>query len=241
MTTRARSIALSCAAALACAAPVVARGSAADAFENKIKPVSGQLNTKAGKIELTLTAAQISMMDAFFSKYMIGAKLGYHLNEYWSVAATGVYGLSNSATGSTNVCKGNVGCQPATQAQLDQVPGQIRWIAGAEVAFSPVYGKLNLFAEKAIHFDLSLLAGADLVTYRDVIDATQAANGVTPGDARTVGGHLGVGSRIFLGRMVALRLELRDVLYSVSALPTGKLQSQLFAEAGLSFFFGGGR
>ncbi len=234
MTTRALNLAV-CAAALAALAPCAARGSAADVFENKVKPVSGQLNQKSGKLELTLPSGALSLNDAFFTKYMAGAKVGYHFNEYFSAALTGAYGASTT-TGSTSVCPVNQGCRPASNAQLYQVPGDLKWLAGAELAFSPLYGKLNLFAEKAIHFDLSIMGGADLVGYRDVLTSAQATAGQTPGDASSPGGHLGLGARIFLARFMALRLELRDVLYSVSKLDRGKLQTQLFAEAGLSFF-----
>jgi outer membrane beta-barrel protein len=223
------------AAALVALAPVAARGSAADAFENKVKPVSGQLYRKAGKLELTIPAGVFSLNDAFFSKYMVGAKLTYHLTETWSLGVNGSFGTS-SATGSTSICTVNAGCNPATSGQLNQVPGDIKWIAGGEVGFSPLYGKLNLFGEKALHFDLSLLVGADLVSYRDVLDATAANAGATPGTVSTPGGHVGIGARLFFARFMALRLELRDVFYKVSALPTGNLQTQLLAEAGLSFF-----
>ena len=216
-------------------APAAARGSAADAFENKVKPVSGQLYRKAGKLELTIPAAVLSVNDAFFSKYMAGAKLTYHLSESWSLGVNGALGTS-SATGSTSVCPLNQGCHPATDAQLNQVPGDIKWIAGGEVGFSPLYGKLNLFGEKALHFDLSLLLGADLVSYRDVLKPVQANAGATPGTVSTPGGHVGVGARLFFARFMALRLELRDVVYKVSALDTGNYQTQLLAEAGLSFF-----
>jgi outer membrane beta-barrel protein len=228
------------AAALIALAPAAARASAADAFENKVKPVSGQLYRKAGKLELTIPAGVISLNDAFFSKYMAGAKLTYHLSESWSLGVTGSYGTS-SPTGSTSICSvtpstTQAACKPADSKQLYQVPGDIKWIAGGEVGFSPLYGKLNLFGEKALHFDLSLLVGADIVSYRDVIGATQANAGAVPGTVSTPGGHLGIGARLFFARFMALRLEVRDVLYKVSALDTGNLQTQLFAEAGLSFF-----
>lgn len=222
------------AVALIVLAPGAARGSAADAFENKVKPVSGQLYRKAGKLELTIPAGVVSVNDAFFSKYMVGAKLTYHLSESWSLGVNGVLGTS-SATGSTSICN-QQGCTPATSAQLYQVPGDIKWIAGGEVGFSPLYGKLNLFGEKALHFDLSLLVGADLVSYRGVLNLAQANAGNTPGTVSTPGGHVGLGARLFFARFMALRLELRDVFYKVSALDTGNLQTQLLAEAGLSFF-----
>lgn len=234
MNSRA-AIALACAAALLALAPRSTRASAADAFENKVKPVSGQLYQKGGKLELTIPAGMVSLNDAFFTKYMAGAKLGYHFNDYFALALTGAFGGS-SPTGSTSICRPNQGCGPAQPSQLYQVPGEIKWIAGAELAFSPVYGKLNVFAEQAIHFDLSLLAGGDLVAYRDVLEAAAANAGQVPGTATSPGGHFGVGARIFFARFMALRLELKDVLYRVPALSTGNLQNQLFAELGLSFF-----
>ena len=230
----ARAILRWCLLLVAALVPELARASAADAFENKIKPVSGQLYTKAGKLELTIPSAELSLNDAFYSKYLLAAKVGYHFSEYVSVAVTGAAGLT-STTGSTTVCPNNGSCRPAADWELYRVPGKIGWMAGAELAWSPVYGKLNLFAEKAIHFDLSLLGGADLISYRDVVpDATSATP--APGNATAVGGHVGVGARIFLASSVALRLELKDVIYAVPRLSTGKVQTQLFADVGLTFF-----
>lgn len=235
--TRQNAIAtLSCLVLLATAtlAPAATRASEADAFENRIPPVSGQLYRKAGRFELTPTF-QLSLNDAFFSKYMGGVKLGYHFNEWFYAGLTATGGFS-STTGSTSRCPSGAGCTPAEPWRLYQVPGLIRWIAGAEVAFSPLYGKLNLFAEKAVHFDLSVLAGVDLVSFRDV-DTSATLTSPEPGSASSPGGHLGVGARIFFGRFMAVRLELKDVLYSVPHLATGKLQTQLLADVGLSFFF----
>lgn len=215
------------------ASPRAARASEADAFENKIPPVSGQLYRKAGRFEVTPTI-QLSLNDAFYSKYMGGLKVGYHLSDSFYLGLTGTGGFS-STTSSATRCAPGAGCAPAEPWRLYQVPGLIHWIAGAEVAFSPVYGKLNVFAEKAIHFDLSLIAGADLVSYRDV-DATATVASAEPGSATALGGHVGVGARLFFGGFMAVRLELKDVLYSVPHLSTGKLQSQLLADFGLSFF-----
>jgi outer membrane beta-barrel protein len=218
-------------------APAAARPSAADAFENKVKPVSGQLYTKAGKLELTLPSARVSLNDAFFTKYMAGAKLGYHFAEWLSLGVGGAIGTSRP-TGSTNVCPLGRGCREATDPELFQVPGLIKWTAMAELAFSPVYGKLNVFAEKAVHFDLSLFGGGGLVAYRDVLSGDQlvATPGLTPGTATSPAFHAGVGARIFLARWVALRLELPVTFYRVSSLRTGNWQMQFFADAGLSFF-----
>ena len=111
------------------------------------------------------------------------------------------------------------------------------------MSFSPVYGKLNLFAEKVAHIDFSILAGVDLVTSREVLDLNEAAAGVVPGSERNVGGHVGLGVRIFFSQTFALRAEVKDYIYAVevpNASGDGSsrdLQNQLTAELGLSVFF----
>jgi hypothetical protein len=87
------------------------------------------------------------------------------------------------------------------------------------------------------HFDLSILAGPDLIAYDEVLHADEA--GRSPGVATSIGGHVGVGVRVFFTESVAARLELKDYLYSVKVPNVGSggdLQSQLFAELGVSFF-----
>jgi len=228
--------------------PRTAHASKADAFEGKVEPISGQLYRKAGRFELTPTY-DLSLNDAFFQKHFLGVKLGYHFNEVFSLSAQYAGAIGNlDTTGSAVVCPANQGCHPATATQLYQVPGYLRSIAGLEVAFSPIYGKLNLLAERVAHIDLSVLAGADAFVYRKVLSAADAAalpSGQSPPDATKFGGHVGLGMRIFFSPAVAARIELKDYIYVVPV-PNwveggGKarqdVQNQLFAELGVSVFF----
>jgi outer membrane beta-barrel protein len=225
-------------ASLAVASPAAAQ-SKADAFAGKIPPVSGQLYRKAGRFELT-PSGDLSLNDAFYRKVFAGLKLGYHFNETWSLSVQGATGTARH-TGSAVVCPQNSGCVPATDAMLAQVPGRIRAMAGVELGFSPVYGKLNVFGERVAHFDLSILLGADAIQHDEVLD-TAAANalaGASPPTQLGYGGHVGLGGRLFLAEWIALRLEVKDYLYAVDV-PNGgvgrDLQNQLFTELGLSFF-----
>jgi outer membrane beta-barrel protein len=245
LPTRAAGLALLLAALCPGAA---AAGNKADAFEGKIKPISGQLYTKAGRLELTPGLA-LSFNDAFHKKYFGDLKVAYHFSEYLSAGVRFAAGV-NAASGSAVVCPANQGCHPATRAQLWQVPGAIKMMGGAEVAWAPVYGKLNLAAEQVLHFDLAVMAGPDLISYpgllaRDAAEAL-AASGGTPASRSTLGGHLGLGVRIYLNRFMALRFDVRDYVYVVKVPNwiegTGNqahsaLQNQLFFELGLSFFF----
>jgi outer membrane beta-barrel protein len=204
--------ALAALALAATPAPGAAQSSKADAFAGKIPPVSGQLYQKAGRFELTGTA-NLSLNDAFYTKYFGGAKATYHFTEHW---AAGLHAAGGAAVQTSSA-------------------------VGAEGAWSPVYGKLNVFSEQAAHFDLSILAGPDVIAYDEVLSKEEAAV-KSPGVATSFGGHLGLGMRLFFTRAFALRLEVKDYIYAVNV-PNGGIgndvQNQLFAEIGVSYFFAG--
>ena len=243
--TRALAAALLSAGLLALAAlPAAARaGNKADAFEGKIQPISGQLYRKTGRLELTLLG-DLSVNDAFFTKYFGGLQVGWHLTEFWSLSASYATGGA-SPTDSTTVCPANQGCRPATPAELAQLPGRLHGVAGLEVAWTPVYGKLNVLAEKVGHFDLGVVAGADWIQLDQVLTSDQAVNqGLTPKRTSTVGGHVGLAARLFLGEAVALKLVVKDLVYAVdvpnvqeNGRARSDVQNQFFTELGVSVFF----
>ena len=233
----ARRTSLAAVAALACAAlpPAAAAQSKSDAFAGKIPPVSGQLYEKAGRFEVTATG-NLSLNDAFFTKYFGGLKLGYHFSESLSAAVHAAGGAAVQS-GSAVVCSASTGCADANEVMLRQVPGRIRWLAGAEAAWAPVYGKLNVMSEQVAHFDLSVFAGPDLIAYDTVLAKADA--GSAPAMATSIGGHVGLGVRVFFTPSIAARLELKDYVYAVKVPNVGSgsdLQNQLFAELGVSFF-----
>ena len=233
------------AVALLLAAPAPARAqSKSDAFAGKIPPVSAALYRKAGRFEATLSG-NLSLNDAFYTKYFGGLKLGYHFTE--SLSAAGIFATGiNTKAGSAQVCPSNSGCHSADRTQMFQVPGNIKMMAGVEGAWAPVYGKLNLFSERVAHFDLSLIAGGDWIQYQKVVSQSVAEGlgGGHPPLTSTFGGHVGLGVRVFFSEWVAARLEFRDYLYRVSV-PNWQvgggakrdLQNQFFTELGVSFFF----
>jgi outer membrane beta-barrel protein len=229
------------------AGPEPARAqSKSDAFAGKIPPVSAALYRKAGRFEVS-PSINISVNDPFYSKYFGGLKAGYHFTESLSAGALFMTGFDTKA-GSAQVCPSNGGCHSASRVQMFQVPGNIRMMAGVEGAWAPVYGKLNLFSQHVAHFDLSVLLGADWIQYQKVVSDSEAkelgASGGHPPLTSTLGGHLGLGARVFFSEWIAARLEFRDYLYRVSV-PNWQegggakrdLQNQLFTELGVSFFF----
>jgi outer membrane beta-barrel protein len=241
MTARRTSRALALLALVAALLPGrAAAQTKADAFAGKIPPVSGQLYRKAGRVELAATG-NLSLNDAFFTKYFGGAKLGYHFTEFLSGAVHASGGAARQ-TGSTVVCTAAGGCSDASEAQLRQVPGRIKGIVGAEIAWSPIYGKLNVLAERVAHFDLSILAGPDVIFHEEILAREQVdlvGASASPGTTTAYGGHVGLAARIFLTEWMAARLEVKDYVYAVKVPNAGSgsdLQNQLFTEIGVSFF-----
>lgn len=223
------------------AAPGASLASEADAFENKVPPISGQLYPTARRFELEPFAA-FSVNDPFYTKIFFGAKAGYHLSAQWYLGAMFSTGFT-SPTGSTNICTASGGCTGATDAQLYQLPGLIKWTAAVEAGWTPFYGKLNVVSDLPVHFDLSIYGGLDWVSFQQAVTSGEAATlvaaGQKPGTDSSVGGHLALGLRFFVARFVAVRFEIRDVLYSayVGNLQERQLQNQIWLDLGVSFFF----
>ena len=218
-----------------------ARASLAD----KIPPVSGNLFFRKGRFEIT-PAIGISLGDAFFQKYAFGLMLSYHLLESLAIGIHGSY-LLNTAGSAVSTCNDTGACSSPTMDQLTKgasVPGHIQMLAGLDLAWTPFYGKVNVLAEKVLHFDTSVFIGGDVIQYGAYDPAaTPRANKSTI----TGGGHLGIGERILFNESIALRIELRDYMYGATVSlpdtngnPQTKFENQLMLEVGVSFFLGGG-
>lgn len=206
---------------------------------DKIPPVSGNVFFKKGRLEVA-PAVGLSLGDAFFQKYAFGLMLNYHVLESVSVGIHGSY-LLNTPGGSVTVCK-STGCGSPQMSDLTSVPGKVSLLAGLDIGWSPFYGKVNVMAEKVLHFDTTIFIGADVIQYAGYDKATLANK-----DTFTGGGHIGLGERIVFNDFLALRIELRDYMYGgvvnladANGNPQTQFQNQLMLELGLSFFIGSG-
>src|SRR5215472_14330831 len=138
-------------------------------LRERIQPVSGHLFRKKGRFELSPSGA-LSLKDAFFTKYMLGATLTYPALETLGIGLHFNYAFPVVA-GAAQVCNrdptaGPVGCRSATMTELDgRAPGQINLVGGLEGQWAPIYGKLSLFSESFVHFDMYVLAGPAVVQY----------------------------------------------------------------------------
>lgn len=205
-------------------------------LDERIQPVSGKMFVKDGRHELTPTLG-LSLGDAFFTKYLVGARYAYHLTEDLSAGLSFAYAFSSPSGAVTRCDSDGQNCRVPTRDDLARAPGDVGMMATAEVAWAPLYGKISVLAQRVLHFDTYGLLGAGVLETK-----------IAPVGSRTVEStmtpalHLGVGQRYFVSRDVTLRFEIRDVLYRQEV--QGKtgvekdLQNQLLFTIGLSFFLG---
>lgn len=209
-------------------------------LRERIRPVSGHLFLKRGRFEIS-PSASVSLRDAFFRKYVLGATFTYFPTETLGFGLRAGYSIP-TVSGAAQICTftdsgtGGVsrGCNAPSFDQLDgAAPGQLTLLAGVDAQWAPIYGKISLLAESFAHFDMYGILGASLVQYKG--PPTTAAEQSTA--RMTAGGNVGVGFRFFLNRYITLRTEVRDLIYVEKAiLPATTLRNQLMFELGVSFF-----
>ncbi len=211
-------------------------------LRDRIRPVSGHVFLMGERFEIS-PAVGLSVRDAFWQKIGFGASFTYHFNEDFALSLRGMYNLS-LISGTAQICRPEgdpqgAGCSLPTREQLTQdVNGQLSnraygymsLLTSLDLQWSPIYGKLSLFAEKFLAFNMYIVAGPAFLLYG-------------PANTPTVGGNVGVGFRFFINEWMTLRLEVRDVIYGeVGALldrqgrPETSIRNQIMPELGLSIF-----
>jgi outer membrane beta-barrel protein len=191
-------------------------------LESRIPPVSGRAFSIDHKIEVTIGMG-LSLNDAFLEKFIPELAVGYHINRYFYAGLRGGYAFDVGA-GHVSACTGalpNATCAPPTGDQLNKLPGNMTALIAGQFAWTPIYGKLNLFGEKVIHFDTSAVADLGILVLGPQPDPNVGS--VSPEFSP------GIEERFFFTSSVALALELRDTLYSSDG-----LQSQMIFHLGLS-------
>ncbi len=207
-------------------------------LDERIRPVSGHLFLKEGRHELS-PAVGMSLGDPFYSKYVLGLQYGYHLGESWMLGFNAGYAFSSPSGAVTRCDSSGQGCRLPTKEDLVRAPGDFGFLAGLDLSWSPLYGKISVLAESVLHFDTYVLVGGGVLQTR-----IQPPGGFDVEEKMTPELHVGIGQRYVLSRHAALRLEVRDVLYRLELQgKAGKAQStqnQLLFSIGLSFFLGQG-
>ena len=144
--------------------------------------------TKSGRHELTLQGGYY-VSDLLEGTFIVGAAYTYHLTEDIGVEAS--FGYSQ--------VRSTVAAKLEQDRAVTILPKEDRvYLAFTDLIWSPIHGKMRVFADSIVHFDLHGAIGVG------VID-----NATSFGAA----GQFGLGTKVLLGKSWAIRLDLRDQLY----------------------------
>jgi outer membrane beta-barrel protein len=192
-------------------------------LKERIKSVSSKLHAKSGRLELTLLPmTSMSLNDAFYQKFGGGLGLTYHFSESWSAGLLATYSLNLQTSNAAYFGRKEISVPYA---------GMRNFLVGLDLAWAPLYGKVSLAAEWVMHFDTYLIAGV------------AGIGGEQVGDELSFGfaASFGLGVRLFLSRMFAIRVELKDYMVfndtvTFQSQEKGDFQHQLMLNLGLSMF-----
>lgn len=164
----------------------------------------------AKKFEAILFPAIIQTNGKFTQHYGTGLGLMWHLHENFGFQISGYYNWSNTEAAFNDelVEKVRASAQAATSLLNT-------WGALAGVEVTPLYGKFAFYEDTLIHFSLVLNGGAGLGGTRHQLKPENTAGPATFGETgMRFLGELGGGLRVQIGKRFALRLELRDIIYT---------------------------
>ncbi len=151
--------------------------------------------------------------EAMYEYLQVGAFARFHIDEEWSVG--GAYEHYFSDTTSTF---GEV----QDTFQLFPEKALIRWYAGGEVLWSPIYAKAVLFGSWIVHWNAYLCVGAGVTR--------------SGADGLHFTGTIGGGARLFLTEWMTFNVELRDHIHTEPYKAGDELINNLVMHAGFGFF-----
>jgi outer membrane beta-barrel protein len=177
------------------------------AQKREIKSIQKRLFLKEARNSFSIYSGTIPN-DDFFVYFPIGARWNYYFNEDFAIEGWGEYLIVDNSD-LEDFLEANF-----NQSLLVDVPQALAWMAGVDVLWSPLHGKLALFTSKLAHFDFHLAFGAGAigtsVAKHDVIDA---AEDEIEGKV-DVSGNVGLGMRLYFNDMVSMRIDYRQYFYA---------------------------
>jgi len=166
---------------------------------------------KQARHELTLQGGYY-VSDLLDGTFVLGAAYTYHLTEDVAVEASFAWSQVRSS----------VAKRLEQDRSVTVLPPEDRvFLVFTDLVWSPIHGKLRMFADTVLHFDIYGAAGVG------VID-----NATSFGAA----GQFGIGSRLLLGRSWAIRLDVRDQVYKQQILAVSQYVNDLSLTLGVSLF-----
>ena len=182
----------------------------ADLFaKRKRRDVRERLFQQTNRHELTVQGGYYAS-DLFDGTYVVGGAYAYHMTEDFAVEASGAWTRIASSGG------------PELERTFSLLGDKNRrsLLFDADLVWDPAHGKLRL-GGAIQHFDLYAAAGAGVV------------DSVLSND---IAGNAALGLKFFIGRAMAVRIDLRDHVYRQQLLIRKEWVNDVTAMIGLGVF-----
>jgi outer membrane beta-barrel protein len=175
--------------------------------------------------------------DPFLSVYVAGVDFGYHVTEVFGVEVQGTYAPIRARKPITD--------QIIEENQVTPDISEIQFFANAAIQYSPIYGKVAVFDDGIIMFDVYGVFGTGFVNTIDDLEALQATD-EAPAIATESQFHptlnYGGGIRVIFNPGLAIRVEGRGLSYiEVLESTTLEMKNNMLLQAQASFLFGGNK
>ena len=179
-----------------------------------------RLELRSTRLELGAGAGTTINQD-FYHTVFINVKLGFHVTDWFSIAAFGGFAAANIDTGFKSNIVDSLGASstPPRQPSRLEATGSMNKISqmlGAQLEFTPFTGKYSLFSKLFAHYDFYAFVGPGFLnlTATDSNVPPCTDGGLVTSCAVTgfkVGVNAGIGVHSFINQFVALNFELRDI------------------------------
>jgi outer membrane beta-barrel protein len=183
-------------------------------LDDRIKSVQGKKFLKRLRFEL-LPWTGLTLNDAFYQYFHTGLNGTFHIFE----------GLAVEAGFSVAPLRIELPTVLLLRQNKSAVPEAARYFGNvyADLQVSPIYGKMSLFSEWVIHYDMFFKGGAGLA-----VDSSQWY--VHPQVT------VGMGQRVFLFDWLVLRADIQGSLYPQGRLLISAVQNHVVALLGVGFY-----
>jgi outer membrane beta-barrel protein len=165
---------------------------------------------KTGRVELTAIGGYQGS-DIFSSSYVYGGAISYHLFE--GLAVEGTFLVSRANADILQLSKITTGVTTFVGERVFEGFGAAVW--------SPIHAKMK-FGNRVAHLDFYLAGGAG-VTFSSFV--------------RGVTFNAGAGTKIFLNRWLAMRIDVRDHISQQELVGENHIVNNVQVTLGLSAFF----
>ena len=197
-----------------------------------LPPVTAQLFHLGGMLEVQPLFA-FSIGDPFWRTLGMGVRVEHHFDERWSISTHAIGSMSLLAA-PVQLCTDT--CSDPSSGTLRSTPGKLQMVAGIQLGWAPIYGKLSLMGERTLHFDAYVAAGPELVRELIAADAASAETGRWAPGAR-----ISIGERLFFTNRFMVRIAASELVYAGKVRGVSEIERKLTIEGGVAWLFGGGR